>query len=246
MLAQLNPVFIGLGSQTKAWIANLKDSQVNAQVYFRSDSPSIKLAQELNYPISNQLKDHKIIFLLIPDAEHLKFLRENQNSIAQDTLIIFAHGASVMEHNLPEIFPQWNFALLAIKAIASEIRFQYLNKGKLGAVSSFEFIKDNKKEEISKLINEIAEKVGVTAGPYAATFEQEAKADLFSEQSLLCGLLPYAAEQSYSLLRQHGIPKELAFMECWLEVKLIADAMVKMGPEDFFNLISPHALMGSE
>ena len=35
-------------------------------------------------------------------------------------------------------------------------------------------------------------------------------------------------------------------MECWLEVKLIADAMVKMGPVEFFKLISPHALVGSE
>jgi ketol-acid reductoisomerase len=38
----------------------------------------------------------------------------------------------------------------------------------------------------------------------------------------------------------------LAYFECWYEVKLIADTMIKMGPEKFFELISPNALIGSE
>ena len=35
-------------------------------------------------------------------------------------------------------------------------------------------------------------------------------------------------------------------MECWLEVKLIADAMIPLGPEKFFKMISPNALIGGE
>ena len=246
MLAQLNPTFIGLGSQTRAWIANLRDSGIDATIYLRPESYSHSKVSELGFSLSTELQNHKLIFLLIPDAQHLNFLQDHQDKIAPGTLIILAHGASVMEHNLPELFPQWNFSLLAIKAIASEIRFQYENKGKLGAVYSIESISEKERGFVEKTILEIARLVGVTAGPYSATFEQEAKADLFSEQSLLCGLLPYAAEQAYNSLREHGIPQELAFMECWLEVKLIADAMVKMGPVEFFNLISPHALVGSE
>ncbi len=246
MLTQLNPTFIGLGSQTRAWIANLRDSGIEASVYLRPQSSSHSKVTELGYSLSTELQNHKLIFLLIPDAQHLNFLKDHQSIIPKDALIILAHGASIMEHNLPQLVPQWNFALLAIKAIASEIRFQYENKGKLGAVYSSESISEDKKHFMEGIIFEVAKKVGVTAGPYVATFEQEAKADLFSEQSLLCGLLPYAAEQAYNSLREHGIPQELAFMECWLEVKLIADAMVKLGPVEFFNLISPHALVGSE
>ncbi len=246
MLAQMNPTFIGLGSQTRAWICNLRDSQVKAQVYLRSGSSSQKILQEMGFEQSHDLKDSKVIFLLIPDAEHFNFLNEHRQQMAPKSLIIVAHGASVMEHNLPKLFPEFNFALLAIKAIASEIRYQYVNQGKLGAVYSLETISEDKKKFSKDLLDEISQKVGITSGPFPVTFEQEAKADLFSEQSLLCGLLPYAAEQAYNSLRANGIPKELAFMECWLEVKLIADAMVKMGPEDFFDLISPHALVGSE
>lgn len=246
MLAQMNPTFIGLGSQTRAWICNLRDSQIKAQVYLRKGSSSHKLVKELGFECTENLMASQIIFLLIPDAEHLNFLQNHRDQISPNTLIVVAHGASKMEHALTELFPEFNFALLAIKAIASEVRFQYLNKGKLGAVYSLETIPSDKYQTFKLIINEVAQKIGVTAGPFEVTFEQEAKADLFSEQSLLCGLLPYAAQQAYTTLRNNGIPKELAFMECWLEVKLIADAMVKMGPEDFFDLISPHALVGSE
>ena len=35
-------------------------------------------------------------------------------------------------------------------------------------------------------------------------------------------------------------------MECWLELKLIVDTMVSLGPLKFFDLISPTALVGGE
>lgn len=246
MLAQMNPTFIGFGSQTRAWISNLRDSNIEAQVFLRKDSSSYELVSQKGFSLCEDLKSSKLIFLLIPDAEHLNFLQTYKDQISQGAVIIVAHGASITEHSLPELFPQWSFNLLAIKAIASEIRYQYEQKGKLGAVyclSSNELGGPNPSKD---LILKLSQALGVTAGPFEVTFEQEARADLFSEQSLLCGLLPYAAKQSYDLLRSHDIPKELAFMECWLEVKLIADAMVKMGPEEFFKLISPHALVGSE
>jgi len=39
---------------------------------------------------------------------------------------------------------------------------------------------------------------------------------------------------------------ELAYFECWHELKLIVNAMVDIGPQDFFDLISPNALIGAE
>lgn len=35
-------------------------------------------------------------------------------------------------------------------------------------------------------------------------------------------------------------------MECFLELKSISQAIVTLGPEAFFNLISPNALIGSQ
>ena len=38
----------------------------------------------------------------------------------------------------------------------------------------------------------------------------------------------------------------MAYIECWSEVKLIADAMIAKGPVGLFELISPNALAGGE
>jgi ketol-acid reductoisomerase len=81
---------------------------------------------------------------------------------------------------------------------------------------------------------------------HKSTCEQETVADLFSEQSLLCSTLPYSALKSFNKLVQNGIDPEVAYFECWYELKLIVDTLVKIGPYQFFKLISPNALLGSE
>ena len=78
------------------------------------------------------------------------------------------------------------------------------------------------------------------------TFREEACADLFSEQSLLCSTLPYMALHSYNKLREKGHSKEIAYMECWMEVKLIRRHHGGAGAEKVFELISPMALVGGE
>jgi ketol-acid reductoisomerase len=79
-----------------------------------------------------------------------------------------------------------------------------------------------------------------------SNFKNETYADLFSEQSILCSLLPYASEMIFNKLVDKGIEKELAYFESWYEVKLIADTLMKIGPQKFFDLISPNALLGSK
>ncbi len=70
--------------------------------------------------------------------------------------------------------------------------------------------------------------------------------DLFSEQSLLCSVFPHAAGLSFDTLIAKGHDPKIAYIECWHEVKLIADAMIKHGPSAFLGLISPNAFIGGE
>ncbi len=119
------------------------------------------------------------------------------------------------------------------------MRFQYETKGKIGAAYYAETA-DNEKN-----LKSLAIQVGFTA-LYKSHFDEECLADLFSEQSLLCSLIPYGALKSYNLLRSSGVSKEVAFMECYLELKSISHAFVTLGPEAFFKLISPNALIGSQ
>lgn len=245
-----NIVIIGYGSQAKAWALNLRDSGFQVTIALRKGSTSKPLAQKREFPTidlsTSDLENYSTFALLTPDHTHKSTLEENLKFLPKNANIIYAHGYSYTAFGFKELYPHLNHLLLAPKAIASEVRFQFENEGKLGAAYSLEDIGSNEREEFKVLIDCIANGIGITAGPYETTFLEETNADLFSEQSLLCSLLPYGALHSYNKLREKGVKREIAYLECWLEVKLIADAMVKMGPEEFFKLISPNALIGGE
>ncbi|MFT6068234.1 MAG: ketol-acid reductoisomerase [Bacteriovoracaceae bacterium] len=241
-------VIIGFGSQAKAWALNLRDSEIEVLIGLRAGSPSRETVSSLGFKSfqlgTSSFPTCSAILLLIPDHLHEEFLKLNSPFISEGTRIVYAHGYSVTKSSLQKVYSKLSHLLLAPKAIASEVRFQYETKGKLGALYSTEYSLDKKSD--GEFLNALSKSIGITAGPYRASFEQEMRADLFSEQALLCGLIPYAALTSYNKLRAKGIPKEAAYMECWLETKLICDAMVKMGPVEFFKLISPNALIGGE
>lgn len=239
---------IGFGSQAKAWALNLRDGGHDVIIGLRENSPSAEIVSALgfkNFLLGKEnFPRNSALLLLIPDHLHVHFLNENSDFIPDGNRIVYAHGYSLTKSALQNTYPKFSHLLLAPKAIASEVRFQFETKGKLGALYSTEHALDSKIDK--DFIFSLAKEIGITAGPFVVSFEEEMRADLFSEQALLCGLIPYAALTCYNKLREKGIPKEAAYMECWLETKLICDAMVKMGPVEFFKLISPNALIGGE
>lgn len=240
--SQSKLAIIGFGSQAKAWALNLRDSKVNVTIVLRNGSPSIDSAKNHGFQIcfpDENLKQFSIFLMLFPDDQHLHFLQKFQTYLPPEAHLIYGHGFSLSKHQLRSHYPQFTHSLVAPKAIASEVRFQFEIQGKIGAVLD---IGDPSKEEE---LRELAKLAGITA-LYLASYEEETKADLFSEQSLLCSILPYVSLKSYRLLRQNGISKEVAFMECFLELKSISAAFVQLGPEAFFKLISPNALIGAE
>lgn len=245
-----NFAIIGFGNQAKSWAQNMSDSGQQVTIFVRENGPSFAMAKEMSFEThsidSEELKKYDYVALLTPDHTHLGILDGLYKNLKQNATIILAHGYSFTYQNLGNAFKKLNFALLAPKAIGSELRNNFVNKESLGAVMSFDGVDKELKEDIQEDIVKFAKNMGITHGPYPVSFEQETVADLISEQSILCSLLPYGAMASFNQLRSMGIPKELAYFECWYEVKLIADTMIKMGPEKFFELISPNALMGSE
>jgi ketol-acid reductoisomerase len=247
-MARSSFVIIGFGSQAKAWALNLRDSDVEVYIAMRKGSDSIKKVRELGFSTlllgENQLKAFKNFALLIPDHKHELFLRDFGNEFTENSRILYAHGFSYCKGEFQSRHPHLRHLLLAPKSIASELRFYYESKGKLAAVISSEG-SPSKNEDLLYL-KEIALKLGINVGPFEATFLEETYADLFSEQTILCSLLPYGALKSYQKLVKKGISGEIAYIECWYELKLIAESMVKMGPVEFFKLISPNALFGGE
>lgn len=237
-------IIIGFGNQAKAWAQNLRDSNYKIKIFLRENSKSIDLVKTMGFELAdlNDISKAKKIAILTPDDTHEKILNTLSSSLKDNITIIYAHGFSLTYDKVHEKFKNFNHVLLAPKAIASELRFQFECKGGLGGVYSFEFIEnENIKNEILSLGNDLGLNI-----LHESTSEQETIADLFSEQSLLCSTLPYSALKSFNKLIQNGIDPEVAYFECWYELKLIVDTLVKIGPYQFFKLISPNALLGSE
>ena len=230
---------IGYGNQAKAWASNLQDSGVKVYIGLRENSPSLTLAQSRGFETfiyTNVSIKTDFCALLTPDDTHQKILKSLPKHQAA---MIFAHGFSVEANKLNEKYSP--LILLAPKAIASELRFRYENKEALTAFYSLEYASADSLDAIK----EIANKLGMT-NFYPSSFKEETQADLFSEQTLLCSTLPYSILLAYNALIEKGYSKEIAFYECFYESKLIVDTILKVGPQAFFELISPNALIGSQ
>ncbi|MBF0364567.1 MAG: hypothetical protein HQK50_03290 [Oligoflexia bacterium] len=248
-------VLIGFGNQGCAWAQNLRDQGREVVVALREGSQSKAQAQALGFSVisldceqdQKELASFSTILLLLPDHTHTTFLQTYGKHFASGARIIYAHGFSRCSQKSTAV-DHFHHLLLAPKAIASELRAIFLQKeGVLGAVYALDRTPHFTEEEIEcdrQFLIELAHDIGINVGPFESSFSDECRADLFSEQSLLCSLLPYAAKESFELLVSKGISPELAYFECWYELKLIANTMVEMGPQKFFELISPNALVG--
>src|SRR5204862_7401671 len=70
---------------------------------------------------------------------------------------------------------------------------------------------------------------GGRAGILETTFREECEADLFGEQSVLCGGLVELMKAGYETLVEAGYAPEMAYFECVHEVKLIVDLIYEGG-----------------
>ena len=239
---------IGFGNQARSWALNLRDSGFPVRVALRHGSASFTEVKKENIPSleigSAEFYQSEALALLIPDDGQKEFLETHAEKFANNPVILYAHGFALSRFHLEKKFPGIRHVLFAPKSIGTELRRQYLAKGKLGAVYSLEHVQEN--SVIENWLKDLARSMGITMGPYKTSFLRETNADLYSEQGLLCSLIPYAASEMFNHLVKEGTEPELAYFECWHELKLIINAMIDKGPEGFFDLISPNALIGAE
>lgn len=191
-----------------------------------------------------EINNYSDFVLLVPDHLQAQILLEYSEFMRGGSRIVYAHGYALTRHKLAEQHPLLNHLLLAPKAIASAIIETGLGKNQFRSVIGLEFSKSI--EFDFDFLESLARDLKCQFPLIKSSAKEEMTADLFSEQSLLCSLIPYGALKSFNLLVEKGISPEIAYIECWSEVKLIADAMMAKGPAGFFSLISPNALVGGE
>jgi len=77
-----------------------------------------------------------------------------------------------------------------------------------------------------------------------STFKEETETDIFGEQAILTGGLPYLINSSYNTLVENGYNPTVAWFVCYYEIKTIVDLFHKTGFEEFYKLISDTARYG--
>jgi ketol-acid reductoisomerase len=81
-------------------------------------------------------------------------------------------------------------------------------------------------------------------GVAETSFREEAVADLFGEQSVLCGGLTELMKTAFDVLVDRGYAPEVAYIECIAEVEYIASLISRVGLENLGRHISSTAYYG--
>ncbi|MBR6267189.1 MAG: ketol-acid reductoisomerase, partial [Selenomonadaceae bacterium] len=85
---------------------------------------------------------------------------------------------------------------------------------------------------------------GTRAGVIQTTFKEETETDLFGEQVVLCGGVTHLIQNGFETLVEAGYQPEIAYFECFHEMKLIVDLMYEGGMAKMRKSISDTAEYG--
>ena len=221
---------IGYGSQGHAHALNLKDSGCDVRVGLRPGSKSAAVAEEAGLkvmPIEDAAEEADFIMILVPDELQAKVYKEQiePHLHAGDTLG-FAHGFTI---HYGYIVPpaDVNVVMAAPKGPGHIVRRQFVEGS---GVPDLACVAQDATGDAWDIVLSYCWGVGgARAGVIKATFAQETEEDLFGEQAVLCGGLVELVKAGFETLVDAGYPEELAYFECYHEMKMIVDLMYESG-----------------
>lgn len=237
---------VGYGNQGRAHALNLRDNGLNVIVGTRNGSNAEVVAKQDGFePLDIETLSSRadLICMLLPD-EHTPavFDKSIKPFIRKGTGFLFAHGF-VVHHRTIEIPSDSDVLLCAPTGPGRQLRSLFQEGGGLPALVA---VAQDASGHAWQRCLAYARGVGCTrAGAIATTFAEETITDLFCEQSVLCGGLPELIKASFDTLVEHGYQKELAYISCLKEVKLIADLLFTRGIDGMRSAISNTAKYGS-
>ena len=221
---------IGYGSQGHAHSLNLKESGVNVRIGLKEGSPSRAKAEEAGLEVksvSEATQEADAIVMLAPDplqptiyATHIK------NNLKPGDLLLFAHGFNIRYDTIKP--PDYiDVAMVAPKSPGHRVRETYREGGGVPALLA---VHQDATGQADATAMSYAAAIGCArAGILTTTFTEETETDLFGEQVVLCGGVSSLVKAAFSILVEAGYQPELAYFECFHELKLIVDLMYRGG-----------------
>lgn len=236
---------IGYGSQGHAHALNLKDSGCDVRVGLREGSKSWAEAEEAGLKVMTvpeAAAEADLIMILAPDEKQAEIYNESiaPNLNPGDTLA-FAHGFNI-HYGFIEPPADVDVIMIAPKSPGHMVRRVYTEGA---GVPCLICVHQDASGQAKDVALSYAWGIGgARAGVIETTFKNETETDLFGEQAVLCGGLTSLIQAGFDTLVEAGYPPEMAYFECFHEVKLIVDLMYEGGMKKMRESISNTAEYG--
>jgi len=221
---------IGYGSQGHAQALNLRDSGIEVIVAELAGTPNYQLAQEHGFaPVTASQASDKASVIQILAQDHVQaslFEKEVRPNLTPDKTIVFSHGFNI---HYGQVVPPTDVDVIMIapKGPGHLVRREF-EKG--AGVPSLVAIYQDPSGNALKIALAYAKGIGATrAGVIMTTFQEETETDLFGEQAVLCGGVTALVKAGFDTLVEAGYQPEIAYFECFHELKLIVDLMYEGG-----------------
>ena len=236
---------IGYGSQGHAQALNLRDSGLKVLVAEVKGGANYDLAIKDGFTpqtAAEVAKKADYIVMLTPDTVQRKvYYEEIAPAMTKGKVLQFAHGFNI---RYEQIRPSADVdvVMIAPKGPGMMVRQQFVEGV---GVPSLVAVQQDASGQALKLALAYAKGIGSSrAGILETTFSEETETDLFGEQAVLCGGVTSLVKAGFETLVEAGYQPEIAYFECFHELKLIVDLMYKGGIAFMRSSISETAKYG--
>lgn len=238
---------IGYGSQGRTHALNLRDSGVgDIVVGLKAGSKTRAVAEADGFEVmtaGEATAGADVVAIMVSDEAHRDlWADEIEPAIAPGAALIFAHGLSV-RFGLVEPRADLDVILASPKGIGPRIRDLY-EEGQ-GVFCLFGVHQDASGGAHALGLSYAAALGCGRKGILETTFAAECESDLFGEQVVLCGGVKDLVDGAFTKLVEAGYPPEVAWFECFYELKLVTDLMFEKGIAGAFGRISNTAEYGA-
>jgi ketol-acid reductoisomerase len=238
---------IGYGSQGRTHALNLRDSGVaNIVVGLKAGSATRAKAEADGFPVmtaGDAAAGADVVAVMVSDEAHRDlWANDIEPNIRPDAALVFAHGLSV-RFGLVTPRADIDVILASPKGIGPRIRDLY--EAGEGVFCLFGVHQDATGGAHALGLSYAAALGCGRKGILETTFRDECESDLFGEQVVLCGGVGELIDAAFMKLVKAGYPPEVAWFECFYEVKLVTDLMYERGIAGAFGRISNTAEYGA-
>ena len=237
---------LGYGSQGHAHAQNLKDSgATDITIGLRDGSSSIAKAQQAGFNVTNPAdatKNADVVMLLVPDELQADIYKEQvEPNLKQGATLAFAHGLNV-HFDLITPRADLDVIMIAPKGPGHTVRSEYARGA--GVPCLIAIAQDATGNALATALSYASGVGGGRSGIIETTFKDECETDLFGEQAVLCGGVTALMKAGFETLVEAGYPPQLAYFECFHEMKLIVDLIYEGGMKNMRYSISNTAEFG--